>query len=169
MEAVIRQPVEARLQPFVRERYGCPGCVPCYVLVRRYKPGPGQRQNLEVHMDNTSHVTVTFPLNVGDYLGGLYAQREVGSDPHVRIRRGPPLRRGRVAELQKKGLWPHPLRENLESALSPGDALLHQSDLLHGVKVFGDGSRYSMIVWFAETAQECADSAPEDYDEDNVY
>ncbi|CAK0900403.1 unnamed protein product [Prorocentrum cordatum] len=42
-------------------------------------------------------------------------------------------------------------------------------DLLHGVKVFGDGSRYSMIVWFAETAQECADSAPEDYDEDNVY
>jgi len=36
-------------------------------------------------------------------------------------------------------------------ALQEGDAVIHQSDLLHGVHVFGSAERWSWILWFQDS------------------
>ena len=43
-------------------------------------------------------------------------------------------------------------------AMQAGDAVTHQSDLMHGVRVHS-GERWSWIVWFSDDAT-CASSAP---------
>jgi len=37
-------------------------------------------------------------------------------------------------------------------ALQEGDAVIHQSDLLHGVRVFGSAERWSWILWFQDSS-----------------
>lgn len=160
LEMALRSKVEGRILPYVRTRFSCPNCVLCDSLLRRYRPG--ERRGLQVHFDDHAFVTVTFPLNAGTYQGGLFAQRELGADHMIRIRRGPKLTSRRISQLRSKGLWPLPRQEWLEGPfLRPGDALVHQSELLHGVRTLGEGIRYSIVFWIARSLEACLEEGPQ--------
>lgn len=163
VEAVFRPAVEERLLPFVQRAFDCPGCVPCDALLRRYCPG--ERRYLPAHEDFYSRVTAVFPLNPSDYEGGLFVEREPGGNhtgPAPRfLRRGPALTDARREALRGMGLLAPPRRQSLEGPeLKPGDALVHDAKLLHGVEILDEGCRYSLVLWFYESMQECLDATP---------
>ena len=129
----VMDPILDRLTPWVRETY--PGacnrvgreCVPCYSLVRRYRPGL-DRASHGMHHDGHAIATVVVSLSdYGvDYEGGLYVSTGRG-------------------------------RQYL--ALDRGDAVVHRSDLLHGVQVLGR-ERWSWILWYRDSLV-CADHSRE--------
>lgn len=120
-----RPVIEQRLLPYARERFGCPGCVACTSIVRRYLPG--ERRIHPWHYDSDAFVTIVVPLTPRDrYEGGLYLQSSSNFD---RARRE-------------------------FFALEAGEAVLHNYDLLHGVEVFS-GERVSLVVWLKTGAEAC--------------
>mmetsp|Transcript_50832 Transcript_50832/g.91354 ORF Transcript_50832/g.91354 Transcript_50832/m.91354 type:complete len:528 (-) Transcript_50832:50-1633(-) len=126
--------VKDRITPFVQERFpSCRreagNCTPCYSLVRKYKSG--ERRSHGVHYD--AHALVTVVISLKDYgasyRGGLYVATS------------------------------HSRRNSRILGLLSGDAVIHQSDLLHGVEVDDDGGeRWSWILWFRDTPS-CDDSS----------
>jgi hypothetical protein len=112
------------------------GCSVCQALVRRYRHG--ERLSHATHFDVQALVTVVVSLSSygKDHTGGLFlttGAEEGGGSGEVFL------------------------------ALQPGDAAVHQSDLLHGVRVLppedkeGEGGpegrlpeRWSFIMWFKD-------------------
>jgi hypothetical protein len=114
--AKIARPImQERMTPFVNEHFAaqCKGqCTPCYSFVRRYREH--ERRTHATHFDIQALVTVVVSLNSygRDFDGGLHVSTGSGSNE---AGDGP-------AEKQFLGL-------------QAGDAVAHQSDLLHGVQV----------------------------------
>lgn len=127
-----------RITPFIEQRYpnACGRglnrkCTPCYSLVRSYKSDA--RVSHQPHHDAHAVVTVVVSLAdyVTDYSGGLY----------VATARRVPNRR--VVGLKR------------------GDAVIHQSDLLHGVQLGNvPGERWSWILWYRDSTT-CVDHGHE--------
>lgn len=132
----LREALKTRIHAFLRERVtplvharypeacvGAPGrtCRPCYMLVRRYLPE--ERRSHGSHHDGHALVTVVVSLtdHGSEYEGGLYVGAGHGGGGR------------RVV------------------GLSRGDAVMHQSDLLHGVKV-ESGERWSLIIWYRDSS-----------------
>lgn len=122
---------EQCVTPFVRRKFGCPKCVPCRSLIRRYRPH--ERTNVVPHRDTQADVTVVvelLPANPTQQGGSLYIQRSGEDEPNM-----------------------VPLR--------PGDAFLHDYSLLHGVRLpcrageEGRCTRYSLVMWFREDEAQC--------------
>jgi TPR repeat protein len=132
---VVRPIMSERILPLVNARYardcsvdGEEGrCAVCHSLIRRYNEG--ERMNHPTHFDIQALVTVVVPLATfgEDFAGGLYVSTGAGFG-------------GEEAYLP----------------LLAGDALLHQSTLLHGVNVTS-GERWSWILWLKNSAraEEC--------------
>ena len=72
---VLDEPLEQRILPYVRERYGAPHVAVADVLLRAYRHEDG-RQALAPHFDASSYCTVIVPLNPGEYGGGLFVQEQ---------------------------------------------------------------------------------------------
>jgi hypothetical protein len=89
---------------------------------------PGERRSHETHRDG--HALVTVVVSLSDY-GSEY----------------------------RGGIYvAHNRADKKVLALKRGDAVVHQSDLLHGVKVKDDGGeRWSWVLWFKDST-ECHDS-----------
>lgn len=128
LKAKIHPVLVERVTPFIRKYYpkSCDrddesrACTPCSILIRRYLPG--ERRSHGSHYDGHALVTVVISLADydTDYTGGLY----VGTGHGENARR--------------------------VVALSKGDAVVHRSDLLHGVKV-ESGTRWSLIIWYRDS------------------
>lgn len=126
LAAIARPIVEERILPLVNARYsaacavgGVAGrCRVCHSLIRRYHEG--DRLSHPTHFDVQALVTAVIPLSTfaTDFEGGLYVSTGAGYE-------------GKEAFLP----------------LHAGDAVLHQSTLLHGVNVTA-GERWSWILWF---------------------
>ncbi|CAK9060750.1 unnamed protein product [Durusdinium trenchii] len=101
----MRPYIEGRLLPYLRAHLGCPSCVVCSSIMRRYSMDLGERYRDPPHTDGQAFATVVIALNSAgrDYEGGLY----VVSDP-----------------------W-----RPLTVSLAGGDAVIHRWDLQHGVEV----------------------------------
>jgi hypothetical protein len=122
--------VEERILPLVNARLaracaagGVPGrCRVCHSRVRRYTQG--ERTEHPTHFDIQALVTVVIPLSdFGvDFEGGLYVSTGAGY-------------RGEEAFLP----------------LAAGDAVVHQSTLLHGVRL-ERGTRWSWVLWLKNAA-----------------
>ena len=131
--AAIGERVERCVLPFVRTKFGCPNCVPCVSMVRRYKAS--ERLRVTTHRDIESSVTMVVelrPAGATPEAGGLY-----------------------IASSQEG--------ETSFPTLRAGDAFIHDFGLLHGVRVACDGAdadcaRYSLVLWFQEDAAKCAAS-----------
>ena len=129
--AAIGERVERCVLPFVRTKFGCPNCVPCVSMVRRYKAS--ERLRVTTHRDIESSVTMVVelrPAGATPEAGGLY-----------------------IASSQEG--------ETSFPTLRAGDAFIHDFGLLHGVRVACDGAdadcaRYSLVLWFQEDAAKCA-------------
>lgn len=99
------QALWVRTTPHVRDAFGCPECVVCSSLLRRYR-ADGLRSTLKPHVDETAFATAVVSLShPHDFDGGLVVQ--LGA--HVASRRLVPLRQG--------------------------DLVMHRHDVLHGVDV----------------------------------
>ncbi len=127
LKRVTEKILSERITPYVRKTYPniCSGydadgfggeaavsgggngraCTPCYSLLRRYRPGV-DRESHGIHHDG--HAIVTVVVSLSDY------GREYQGGLYVAANRG---------------------KERSFIPLSRGDAVVHQSDLLHGVKV----------------------------------
>jgi hypothetical protein len=106
------------------------GCTPCFSLVRRYDEN--SRLEHPSHFDLQALVTVVVSLTSfgRDFDGGIYVTTGGGHNATSFI------------------------------ALQAGDALVHQSDLLHGVHVTprrdGQGTRWSWILWYKDGPADCS-------------
>jgi hypothetical protein len=124
---ILRPIMESRIAPYVNEyvpRCRPPNkCRPCFSLVRRYLDG--ERRAHDAHFDIQALATVVVGLNSAgrDFEGGLF------------ISAGSVSTDKRFIQMQK------------------GDAVVHTSDLLHGVQV-PSGARWSWILWFSD-AENC--------------
>ena len=119
--------LEGRIVPLVNELYpnDCHGqCRPCFSFVRRYDQQ--HRTTHQAHLDVQALVTVVVSLNSfgADFDGGLYVSTGNSHDDRLFV------------------------------AMQRGDAVVHQSDLLHGVQV-GSGHRWSWILWFYDGGESC--------------
>lgn len=123
----VTAPLLDRITPFVRRLYpsACGradrACTPCYSLIRRYRPGV-DRQSHGTHHDG--HAIVTVVVSLSDY------GREYEGGLYVATQRG---------------------GAKQYVALNRGDAVVHRSDLLHGVRVT-EPSRLSSRVGSIEAA-----------------
>lgn len=120
--------LEDRIVPLVNELYpdDCHGqCRPCFSFVRRYDQQ--HRTTHQAHLDVQALVTVVVSLNSFgvDFDGGLYVSTGNSHDDRLFV------------------------------AMQRGDAVVHQSDLLHGVQV-GSGHRWSWILWFYDGGESCS-------------
>ena len=70
--AAIGERVERCVLPFVRTKFGCPNCVPCVSMVRRYKAS--ERLRVTTHRDIESSVTMVVEL------------RPAGATPEAAVR-----------------------------------------------------------------------------------
>jgi hypothetical protein len=125
LAAIARPIMQERILPLVNQRYleacrveGEGGqCRVCHSLIRKYSQG--ERVVHPSHFDIQALGTVVIPRSTHgvDFTGGLYVSTGAGFG-------------GEEAYLP----------------LGAGDALMHQSTLLHGVNV-SSGSRWSWIMW----------------------
>ena len=161
---IARPIVSERILPFVRSHYVLPppptaqaqalgmsghrehvggtsgcgfhGCEVCWSFVRRYREG--ERRSHEMHFDQHALVTVVVSLSSAgsDFEGGIYLStgKRDGRRQHT-LRR---TRDGRTIRAARHFL-----------PLQTGDALIHQSDLLHGVHVT-KGERWSWVLWLKD-------------------
>jgi hypothetical protein len=130
----VRPIVAARVLPFVREQYPeCGGCQVCWSFVRRYQKN--ERVKHDMHFDIHALVTVVVSLSSEgiDFDGGLYVS--TGSSR----RRSSSNNNNNNNSASSRYYLP----------LQTGDAVVHQSDLLHGVRVTS-GERWSWIMWLKE-------------------
>jgi len=132
-----------RITPYIRQRFP-DVCGPDVTDDRQCTPcyslirryRSGERQSHASHHDG--HALVTAVISLSDY----------GSE----YRGGLYVATGRSA--------------NKVVALQKGDAVVHQSDLLHGVKVKEDGgSRWSWILWYRDSTS-CDDSVEHEWCEE---
>ena len=130
----VRPIVAARVLPFVREKYpeecgSGGGCQVCWSFVRRYQKN--ERVKHDMHFDIHALVTVVVSLSSEgiDFDGGLYVSTGSSSSNNNNTTNSASSRY--YLPLQK------------------GDAVVHQSDLLHGVRVTS-GERWSWIMWLKE-------------------
>ena len=119
--------IDERIVPLVNELYpeDCHGeCYPCFSFVRQYDPE--HRTTHQAHLDIQALVTVVISLNScgPDFEGGLYVSTGNSHDDTRYV------------------------------ALQSGDAVIHQSDLLHGVRI-NRGERWSWILWFYDGGPSC--------------
>ena len=134
--AAITAPIVAeRVLPLVNARYarecavdGVEGrCRVCHSLARRFHDG--ERAAHPTHFDVQALVTVVIPLSTfgADFEGGLYVSTGAGYAGEERF-----------------------------LPLAAGDAVVHQSTLLHGVSV-SSGERWSWILWLknAREGRDC--------------
>ena len=117
--------VSQRILPLVNAQLpvACrPSCRVCHSLVRRYTEG--QRLVHPTHFDVQALATVVIPLSTfgADFEGGLYVSTGAGY-------------------AGTESFLP----------LAAGDAVLHQSTLLHGVRVTS-GQRWSWVLWLKNAA-----------------
>ena len=134
----VRERIESCVLPLVRERFDCPRCVACSSLVRRYRGS--ERVFVGAHRDTTSRATAVVELQSAqpahpDGSGLFLKQRDDTTE----------------------AFYPQ---------LKAGDGFVHAFDLLHGVHVrCAEGSsaegcaRFSLIVWFHESAEQCRDAS----------
>mmetsp|Transcript_29430 Transcript_29430/g.54474 ORF Transcript_29430/g.54474 Transcript_29430/m.54474 type:complete len:574 (-) Transcript_29430:316-2037(-) len=126
LSAIMDPIVRDRILPFVNKEYNraCSQsnseCTVCHSLVRRYSED--ERLEHPAHFDLQALVTVVVSLSSygTDFEGGLYVSTGAGR------------------------------RQSKYIAMQAGDAVAHQSNLLHGVRV-ERGARWSWIMWFKDT------------------
>jgi len=124
--------IKERLLPYVRAKFGCRDACAGDALLRRYRRG--ERTVLNLHYDIQAFATAIIPLSVqqaddttkassrlSSYSGGLFVQG------------GPSLTSRRLVRFS-----------------APGDVLVHQFDLMHGVEL-QRGSRLAIAVWFYDS------------------
>ncbi|KAK3289191.1 hypothetical protein CYMTET_3352 [Cymbomonas tetramitiformis] len=87
-----------------------------------------ERLTISNHFDALAFATVVVDLNPQDHTGGLYVQAGAGAESR------------RFCEV------------------TPGDAVVHQFDLQHGVHVY-EGHRQSLVLWFCDSEQSCAEGS----------
>ena len=108
--ALVLPRIEQCVLPFVRRKFGCPECVPCISLARRYKPT--ERTQIQSHRDALARVTLVIELQPGDAsspaaaaaAGGLFVKSSDAAAPSF-----------------------VPMRA--------GDAFVHDYALLHGMQI----------------------------------
>ena len=151
LQAIMQPILDERIIPFVRQLFPeyCDGtsadperkaCRPCTSLVRRYLPH--ERRTHTVHQDGPALVTVVVSLADVDaeYDGGLYVTNGLPGYHNASS-----LYTLKQSAASNKG-------ERQTVPLKRGDAIMHQSDLKHGVEVLGEDSvRWSWIMWFRDT------------------
>ena len=135
----VRPLLQQRVLPFVQKKFPqCNGsCEVCWSFVRRYRDD--ERTTHDMHFDLNALVTVVISLSdTGiDFDGGLYVSAGASGGGGG----------GGGAE-EEPLASPPPSRFFLP--LEKGDAVIHQSDLLHGVKVMS-GERWSWVLWLKES------------------
>ena len=119
LTAITAPIIEERIIPIVNDLYSdhCQGnCRPCFSFVRRYDSE--HRTTHQTHLDIQALVTVVVSLNSFgvDFDGGLFVSTGNSHDTIKYL------------------------------GLQSGDAVIHQADLLHGVRV-PSGQRWSWILW----------------------
>jgi len=130
LKSFVMPRIESCVMPFVRKKYDCPECVPCVSIARRYNPN--ERSFMVAHRDTVSSVTVVVELK------SAQPQPSAGG---LFIK----------SSQQSDPAFP---------SLRPGDAFIHNYELLHGVSIdCGAGGRtcgrYSLVVWFQDDEGKC--------------
>ena len=131
LAALLTPIIKERLLPYVRAKFGCPNACTGDALLRRYRQE--ERVALNLHYDVQAFATAIIPLSVqkaadtkpfpslSSYVGGLFVQG------------GASLASRRLVRFT-----------------APGDVLVHQFDLMHGVQV-ESGTRLAIAVWFYDS------------------
>lgn len=141
--ARLLQPViEERLLPYVRQKFGCPDACVADVLLRRYRPD--ERTSLNLHYDVQALATAIIPLSEQ---AELEAECTEAQEPEVG--RGLSALTQYAGGLFVQGGAARSTRRFVRFS-SPGDTLVHQFDLMHGVEL-RKGTRYALALWFSDS------------------
>ena len=145
--------LEERLLPYVRRKFGCPNACVADALLRRYRVG--ERTSLNLHYDVQAFATAIIPISAQlDELDGATGPDAAGSDPGRAADMTASLPSAPALTSYTGGLFvqggPSRASRRFVRFASPGDALIHQFDLMHGVEVRG-GTRYAIAVWFSDS------------------
>ena len=145
--------LEERLLPYVRRKFGCPNACVADALLRRYRAG--ERTSLNLHYDVQAFATAIIPISAQlDELDGATGPDAAGSDPGRAADMTASLPSAPALTSYTGGLFvqggPSRASRRFVRFASPGDALIHQFDLMHGVEVRG-GTRYAIAVWFSDS------------------
>lgn len=165
LQAIMEPILKQRLIPFVRERFeglcgdgrGERACTPCYSLIRRYRHR--ERRSHDTHHDGHAFATAVVSLSDygREYRGGLYVARKssqrrlIALSRYVSISNSKDTKNLRfyfffsiffpsLIPMIVTGTYQINLKVS-DFRLIPvfwfdrGDAVVHRSDLLHGVKV----------------------------------
>jgi len=122
--------IEERILPFIRAKYRCPEACIESALVRRYRAG--ERTSLPIHYDIEAFATAIIPLSV-------QADRAAGPPSHLSTYEGGLFVQGGASRSSRRLI-----------RFGPGDVLVHQFDLMHGVEVHA-GTRYALALWFSDS------------------
>lgn len=132
LQKIMKPIIEERITPFVQSVYSPSKSVPTRVLTPCYnfirRYKQNERRSHETHRDGHAYVTVV--VSLADY------GREYEGGLYV------------ATADRYKSMVP----------LNRGDAVVHQHDLLHGVKVYNNkkGERWSWILWYKDS-KNCKD------------
>lgn len=148
--AALLQPIiDERILPYVRAKYNCPTACLADALLRRYQPG--ERTALGLHYDIEAFATCIIPLSTQRQEDGPPSPDESsrGSASSARAH-------GLAAPLTsyQGGLFVQGGASRSSRRLvrfaTPGDCLIHQFDLMHGVEVC-QGTRFAIALWFSDS------------------
>ena len=149
--------VMQRLLPYIRAKFACPDACVGDALLRRYRPA--ERMSLSLHYDIQAFATAIVPLSVQQPPpGATDDQRDEAAAPPGGDGTGAPslsVTRGLseyVGGLYVQGGASRASRRLVRFG-SPGDVLVHQFDLMHGVEV--SARRFSTSV-SPEPLRRCA-------------
>lgn len=157
---LLRPILEERLLPYVRARYDCAHACVADVILRRYRPA--ERTRLGLHYDVEAFATAILPLSAqraeGAGVEGAGAEGAgadgAGADGAAEPALSPRSSSGLSS--YSGGLFVQGGASRASRRLvrfeAPGDVLVHQFDLQHGVEV-EDGERYALAIWFADAPQ----------------
>ena len=124
LASLLRPILKTKIVPWAREMCNMPTLTVADALIRSYDPAE-EKQDLTTHYDNTAFVTIVVALNdPSQFSGGLFVQ----TGANVDTRLGVPFS-------------------------SPGGAVMHRFDVMHGVNVRSGNKRYSLVIWFAENKE----------------
>ena len=139
LEAIFRDTIEQRVVPLLRRSplHRGTDLVLCEALVRCY--AEGQRRTHPPHYDADALVTAVFELDMTRPLAAAVA-------PAVSFEGGFYVQPGAHR------------RERMPIRMHPGDLVAHSFDLQHGVEVTS-GERCSVVLWFTDSHNSCADKS----------
>ena len=150
LSALLSPIIEERLLPYVRAKFDCPDACLGDALLRRYRPG--ERTALNLHYDIQAFATAIIPLSFQDQGDATVdAKRAAPSPP-------PPTVASSLRSLScyTGGLFVQGGASRASRRLvrfsAPGDVLVHQFDLMHGVEIEGESStRLALAIWFYDS------------------